>query len=192
MSVLSISNWNCNLIPMTTNTQQEKAMKPTQLTLEHLAGYLPYGLKVQWSDGRTSLVNPYLDEDYRQNNEIGLFIVLFAIEKELKLKLILRNLSDLTKEIEHNGERFVPIVELLKLKFPDRPKEGAYSKIEFETEGWPRAFYTFSAAHDIIIHTFDLKNEPFWIIQKLYEWKFDLHGLIDAGLAVDVNQVKGL
>ena len=32
------------------------------------------------------------------------------------IKIICRKLSDLTKEIEHKGERFIPIVELLKIE----------------------------------------------------------------------------
>jgi hypothetical protein len=68
-----------------------------QLTLEHLAPYLPYGLKILngWGDIK-KLNYSYLDDE--NNGFIN------------HVKPILRPLSDLTEEIEHNGVKFVPIV----------------------------------------------------------------------------------
>ena len=85
-----------------------------KLELKHLAGYLPYGLNLKFVSNyeldRLSLkdivVLKQIDEGcvcvngYKTNNKSYI--------------PILRPLSDLTKEIEHNGEKFVPLVEIIK------------------------------------------------------------------------------
>ena len=76
-------------------------------------------------------------------------------------KLILYPLSDLIKEIEQNGKKFVP-AEIL---------------------------YNDSAGD---LNLFENKQRVirgllYWVIEKLLEWHFDVDGLIDKGLAVDVN-----
>jgi len=80
-----------------------------ELELKHLAAYLPYGLKIQ---GQT----------HGEIQEMtGLNSGVVMINHNTKgwadfydIKPILRPLSDLTKEIEINGEKFVPILELSK------------------------------------------------------------------------------
>ena len=45
-----------------------------------------------------------------------------------------------------------------------------------------------------IIHYSDIKTDPtrypYTIVQKLLEWHFDVFGLIDAGLAIDINTLE--
>lgn len=36
----------------------------------------------------------------------------------------------------------------------------------------------------------DINYLPFGVIQKLFEWHFDVFGLIDAGLAIDINTLN--
>ena len=104
------------------------------MELKHIAPYLPYGLKISV-------------DIYGQKSEIG--ILYGANNKQLELleiretitesfnyefcKPILRSLSDLTKEIEHNGERFVPIEWLRKeytgFYFESNPELMIKSKI---------------------------------------------------------------
>ena len=74
----------------------------------------------------------------------------------------LRPLSDLTKEIEHNGEKFVPIEVLIPnytLEYQETFIHAWKSDIENNYISW--------------------KN-----IQLLFEWHFDVFGLIDEGLAI--------
>ena len=68
-----------------------------KLELKHLAPYLPYGLNGIHGDKRI---------DFNSAN-----IWVFT----LNAKPIFRPLSDLTKEIEHNGEKFVPMEVIGKL-----------------------------------------------------------------------------
>lgn len=76
-------------------------------------------------------------------------------KNEFGSKLILRPLSDLTKEIEVNGEKFVP-----RSKFFGNPLDYIITKNSYE------------------------------VVQQLISWHFDIFGLIDAGLAIDINTLK--
>jgi len=93
-----------------------------------------------------------------------------------EIKPYKRNLNQLTQEIEHDGVRFVPIVELLKLKhkaWNDEKIGTRYAEIEFEeTPNQVKAYYSFHALNEIRIWKKSLELEEFWIIQKLQEWHF--------------------
>lgn len=80
-------------------------------------------------------------------------------------KPILRPMSDLTEEITHRGEKFVPLDV-----FNDR---GHF--IEFDVAG---LLYTVGGCMD---------SDWLMVFDKLNEWMFDYRGLISAGLAIDVN-----
>jgi hypothetical protein len=138
-----------------------------KLELKHLAGYLPYGLKIQngWGYIKT-LKYSHLDDE---NNG---FIT--------NVMPILRPLSGLTKEIEVNGEKFVPR-DILDLKFRPISKD--------------LIIYFFNNNLEIDIQTQDYSEtldlfDGFLIVQKLLEWHFDIYGLIEAGLAIDINTLN--
>ena len=76
-------------------------------------------------------------------------------------KPILRPLSDLTKFCEDLG--FVPIEKLAEI---EEIVCVPYSINFFETS---------------------MKYLPYWIVEKLYEWHFDIHNLIENNLAIDIN-----
>ena len=79
-----------------------------------------------------------------------------------------RPLSDLTKEIEHNGEKFVPSKEIHKY-YPNELIDVSY---------------IFSMKY------IDIKSLPFWAVIKLIEWKFDLFNGIKNKEAIDVNNLE--
>lgn len=103
------------------------------------------------------------------------------------VRLILHLLSDLTKEIKVNGDEFVPISCLLKIEFSTQDKKGKYSEIHINTDGYPCAMFKYQAGRSITIYTNFILNEKYWIIEKLLEWHFDVFGLIEQGLAIDIN-----
>ena len=99
---------------------------------------------------------------------IGLLIekdgsIIFTLQnyRTNLFKPLLRPLSDLRKEIKVNGERFVPIEKL--------PIIGM-DVLEIES--------------DIKHCSIEQKN-----YNKLLEWHFDVFGLIDRGLAIDLNSI---
>lgn len=149
-----------------------------KLTLEHLAPYLPYGIRVTVGKTERNLTAISLDSPF-------VFVSAWkgSREKEMlsieDIKPILRPVSDLTKEIEHNGKRFIPI-EWFEIG-------------DDESENW------FSFDHGNINLINDLNNIsthkvyhdinflPYAVVQKIIEWHFDVFGLIEKGLAISTN-----
>lgn len=147
-----------------------------KLELKHIVPYLPYGLKgvVEYSENNEKHTRKYCLLD------------VYDFECDiLTLCPILRPLSDLVKYIEHNGEKFVPIDELtngdtVQFNLPDYSLDFGNSEHTFEE-------YISEWTSGVNHH---LDFIPFGFIQKLFEWHFDVFGLIDAGLAIDINNLK--
>jgi len=131
-----------------------------KLELKHLAGYLPYGLKTLTGWNNIEEIIGFKDETYfiKGGN-------VYAYGDIQECKPILRPLSDLTKEIEVNGQKFIPI------EF-NAFKHSKDDIIEFQNR---------------FIH---YKGMKFGIIERLLEWHFDIHGLIENGLAIDINTLQ--
>lgn len=170
-----------------------------KLTIEQLSGYLPYYLRC------TSFGRSYYDVVCHKN-DLSHSSIHFErlLELDNGYKPILRPLSQLTEEMEQGGESFVPIAELMKLAlgqqvhwFKDPKFESLkttqicsilsprierlpLTKIEFEVD-------TDTFGFDLVSNgsNFMLVNHPLEIIQKLYEWHFDVFGLIDKQLAIE-------
>ena len=91
--------------------------------------------------------------------------------------MLLYPLDRLTKEIEHNGERFVPIEKLAENYRKDYPnsentKSRSIATIKMLLLEWDN----------------DAEREKmhidYWIIELLFEWHFDVFNLIPQGLAL--------
>ena len=83
---------------------------------------------------------------------------------------VLHPLSDLTKEIENNGKKFVPLDILLEM----------YSLNMYQfTNG---EIYNTDYARYI-----EIEELPFEAVLKLIEWHFDIASLIEKGEIIDVN-----
>ena len=129
---------------------------------EFMAMSLPYGLKVilstenrNYKKGSIYAYSYQLAHDSYKNNKAKVDLCT----------PIINPLSNLTKEIEHNGEKFVPI-DLLR-------QDGYY------------------IGEDWIIENFkDVENSSFGFIQKLIKWHFDIANLIEKGEAIDVNSLN--
>ena len=136
-----------------------------KLELKHLAPYLPYGLKIHESvvGKNLRMVGCSLTHELRIRLTDGLYSC-----SGNNLKPILRPLSDLTKEIEVYGEKFVPS----KILFPD---DEFMTELEDDVD-------IFTNRRDRLDLCYPL---DFW--QKLYQWHFDIHSLVKSGLAVDIN-----
>lgn len=131
-----------------------------KLELKHLAPYLPYGLKGIDYDNKTYLFIG-LDcngKEYWDCNEV-------LDKKGYDVKPILRPLSDLTEEIEINGEKFVPKNKLTEM----------FDYITFDYRAFESDFFL---------------SMPYDLVKQLFEWHFDVFGLIEQGLAIDINTLK--
>jgi len=133
-----------------------------KLELKHLAGDLPYGLETIYN--LSDVIGCRKDETRSKllTAENCDFVFKYC-------KPILRPLSSLTKEIEVNGEKFVPIEELKKI----HNTTASYKEVQ---EG--------------IIDQLKTDSIPYWIVKKIYEWHFDIHGLIEKDLAIDINTLE--
>lgn len=135
-----------------------ETLEKRKLTLKDLAPYLPFGLKCIVGKEKVLLVGLDSITEY------------WIIWKKLassnqgcsypskNFKPILHPLSDLTRQIEHNGEKFTPDWKLQHIG------DKMY-------EGFP----------------YEVLKGRYCDVQKLLEWHFDIFGLIDKDLARDVN-----
>jgi hypothetical protein len=167
--------------------KQETTMKE-KLELKHLSAYLAYGLK-----GAAYSIDGYyepielgelmrIETGITRSGDTGeVWLVLDDIEVPIiEFKPILRPLSDLTKEIEVNGERFYPLEKLTKI-FGGRP-------ISFDGN----CFYT-KIQKSVVREKEDLVPLHFSQLDafnKLFEWHFDVFGLIENNLAIDINTLN--
>lgn len=126
-----------------------------KLELKHLAPYLPYELKI----ARLSIDSKFkrIEYSFRATN-------LIEVLRYDNLKPILRPLSDLTKEIEVNEDKFIP-----HIKLGGRPNLKDYD-IEYLSK--------------------NIDNISYGFVSKLIEWHFDVFGLIEKGLAIDINTLN--
>ena len=142
-------------------------MSKQQLTIEHLAPYLPYKLKMKFEG-----------EDF-EHELVGLDITehglkLISVYEDYgtasldSAKPILRPLSDLTKEIEHNGEKFIPWHEL---------EFGIDKDLDIEI--------IVGDSEYLYISYTELRNE----MQKLFEWHFDVFDLHSKGLCIYKDEI---
>lgn len=166
-----------------------------KLELKDICSYLPYGLKCtamgEWDEGED-----YVDESTPKiftmsgicTDSNGERYVEGMYDNDMHtiyfpddFTPILRPTSDLTKEITHKGETFVPMVKIAKILY------GCDFNYEFGI-----------SESGIGVNIYDgetyLNSTVFWIdkcsisvFDLLFEWHFDTRNLIDKGEAIDVN-----
>ena len=141
-----------------------------KLKLKYLASYLPYGLNIK--DIKHGSVFEALHFITTPHQDFSLFKGNFdQLINDKYLKPVLFPLSSLTKEINFNGETFVPIYKIYE--FEQWDTDELY---EIINNGTIEGIYN------------DLNLIPYSHAEKLFEWKIDVFGLIDAGLAEPVTE----
>jgi hypothetical protein len=144
-----------------------------KLELKHLSPYLPYNLKGIYHE---SIITLSLN-GFSSPTEIGYDISLFL---KCEIKPILRPLSDLNKEITHDGKTFVPMKWMeaninKNISFYQPINTEISLEIEIITEDYSQTINLYDGCI---------------CAQKLHEWHFDVFGLIDNGLAININTLK--
>ena len=172
-------------------------MGQSKLTMQVLSAYLPYKVKAQYLDSEdyeittgelvridTGVINGDGNEDVIITCGEQEFDPLDLIDCEFQL--LLRPLSALTDEIEHNGERFVPIDNLIKADnkviVSNYVSDG--SKAITITITYKLMGDTFT---DFIINRNTVDNTDYCYVQKLLEWHFDVFSLLDSGDALPLT-----
>lgn len=161
-----------------------------KLELKHIAPYLPYGIKLfdQWDESD----NGYILEVHGFDGEHQEWLIYdnldgnHAVICKSLVKMVLRPLSDLTKEIEHNRGKFIPMNVVGEVV-------NDFCKCDFVSD-WSSKGDCFETYVDEFIkriwNNHHLDYLPFGFVQKLLEWHFDIFGLIENGLAVDINTLN--
>jgi hypothetical protein len=134
-----------------------------ELELKHIAPYLPYGLKWTLQGLNEFAMSGVTHETLF--TESGA-VLTWPKHPDLPRALfpLLRPLSSLTKVIEVDGKKFVPINNL------------TLSKAD-----------SFSDFLDLSKGIKDVMSFRYWVVEKLFEWHFDVFGLIEEGLAVAIE-----
>lgn len=133
-----------------------------KLTIEHLAPYVPYGLKAISGNGFKFEISQISNTHvfYKTDNDF-----VSNIDCIDDCKPIMRPISDIVKKIKHNNEILIPSEELIERKIMDHDLDIILS-VSFETlaELLPRSYSLF---------------------EFLFKYHFDVFGLIEKGLAID-------
>lgn len=163
-----------------------------KLELKHLAPYLPYGINFKMLDessGEWEILPLVSVNIANETIEIGAMEIGLD-ELNAYEGIVLRPLSDLTKEIEHNGERFVPAIKMVDPKGKEwhlmktatwklmKTWQAHVVKVEHETMG---EVISINLDNPLVL--------PYNLLVMLIEWHFDVFGLIDQGLAIDINTI---
>lgn len=161
-----------------------------ELQLKYIAGYLPYNLKVVYEEHRG--LKDYKIKDINAVNVHSGTIEILCNHSYIwtdKFKPILRPITDLNKEI--NG--IVPLAELASkisnlfgIDFIVK-HINQYNNIIFSADGMEfgfldKEFYLLDYGEDIG------GIDQLMCFSYLFEHHFDIYGLIDKGLAVDINK----
>lgn len=170
-----------------------------KLEIKHAVPYLPYGLKAvhEYSDRTMIGVVSRIEVNQRSDGSVWYDISLKNKERARdvsleSIKLVLRPLSDLYKEDE-NG--LIPIIELARISF----KNSVYGRFICEKDKckvWSDSSsitFRYSPIYGFTLH-YNGRIEPaknqLDLFTYLFEHHYDVFGLIDKGLAIDLNSIS--
>ena len=137
-----------------------------------LTPYLPYELKVLIYFGwPAQQIKTMMGITFNKILTIRINHYAGTTTQAKKFIPILHPLTDLTKEIEVNGEKFIP---------KDRLKEKALLK----------GFMGVSSMLSVLNEPKGYDDLFHWMYQDLIKWHFDLFSLIKKELAIDINTLK--
>jgi hypothetical protein len=190
-----------------------------KLELKHFKNYFDYDLNILITSADGEEILPLTGMYKKDGTEIvqisNTDYYLDSDENEFKIQPILRPITDLIKEIEHNGKIIIPIIDLFNLKTqhtsdkleryyiendtailqlqesinPDRIS----SSIDFFEIDLEAGSVAFSLVTEFYLEG-EKVDDRFFLLgneQKMYEYLrellFDTDGLIATGLAIDIN-----
>ena len=152
---------------------------------KHLISYLGTKLKMQWHHGEIGVLKgiEYVEPDnaYFENGVMLMISTVGSIDSAKtmparlgQMKPILRNMSDIDKEIEHNGERFSFFNDVSLLEgYCDAYDEYIDHVYDFQDKP----------------HEVDWLQAPFAIVNYALKWHFNVYN-IDKEFWVNYNDVE--
>lgn len=169
-----------------------------KLEVKDIAPYLPYNLQMQYEPTREKGVLESILHANNEYDELRFGIsTMFQSDHYWLFKPILRPMSDLTNEITHNGQTFVPIVELAKIGTREEKcyiTNGNIGTCYVDAVNQKKGFFIYHP-QGYFIWQVGKNGDPLtvWnqkqLFEKLYELHFDVNDLIGRGLAINLNEV---
>ncbi|HLS53020.1 MAG TPA: hypothetical protein VK031_03540 [Tissierellaceae bacterium] len=150
-----------------------------ELEIKNILPYLPYEVEVYFEGEEFPHEIVGLDMSSRPLHILSPW-GQFGMSSLEGAKLVLRPLEDIFKEINHRGKIVTPHREISKIlnggKYSD-----SFNIIEYNEYGSLRInFGDHTTGYSINLETIP-------VLEKLYELHFDVRGLIDQGLACNIN-----
>lgn len=141
------------------------------IPLKEIVGFLPYDLKIQHK-----YIKAKHGEEKKSRSWVSTLepLNIQIIERFNDWLPIVRPLSDLIKEITHNGENFVPLVKYMTEWFGE-PCED-FNELEM-------CDIELSFLDHLKFYEMRTQQE----LEFLYEHQFDVFDWIKDGLAIDIN-----
>lgn len=133
-------------------------------SLEHIAAYLPYKLQLLWTGSHESNKDETLVSTLTIEKVRE---VITGHNKHATVKPILKPMSNLS-----NKE--------LQIAMWDKGHSSHIDWTTTEREGWISKYG----------YDYWIKDIPYVIMTYLFENHYDIFGLIEKGLAVDINSIK--
>lgn len=170
---------------------------------KHIAPYVPYRLQAIMLDFKVDYVNKEVDtivgiHQWDKTDKLWSLLTVGGSKPSLdRIMPKLRPMTDLIKEIEHNGIKFIPLVELAKIADLDTTKYqlssnptsfGISCDIENDDDDNKYEVLAYTIFDGFGLHyrpsmEFHFLQNQFELFQKLYEWHFDVFHLIENNLA---------
>lgn len=173
-----------------------------KLTLEQLAPYLPYGLKI-FDENRAAFKMDFLQMN--ANGGTGYEAIYNAIQ--YSMKPILRPMSDFSS---------IDLIDIFRLAYISfYGADETFEKLDnYIFHGWDEDNFGLTVFDDVFEYGFSvdfqdqkdfrfsyrmkdsrlpntlLKIDKLYLFMKMYEKHFDVFGLIEAGLAIDINSLN--
>ena len=158
--------------------------------IKYISYYYPYEVHAIIGDKHCGRIIKYWEEENILHIQIeGGRIGLYS-KRHKEFKLILKPVSVLETQIHHKKETFFPIG---KLHYKEYRMRGQRGRAEYEVSKQKNANSHFittqkSSSTSSAGVWIDLRNpykNDFWVMRNMFEWKIDIFGLIDEGLAED-------
>lgn len=180
---------------------KQDVMKTVEEKLKIWSSYLPYNLETAYCDrfGDILTVGSLNNIQYNESETHPLRLSiegLYELEHEWMFKPFLWDIDMLTKEIEHKGERFIPLVKLAEIEAGEHSCDEVDESINdegyaFYIEYLPSWFGLYFNKHKYTFTRWDdgegkdsCSNE---LRDKLLEWNFNVFGLDESEYITKYN-----
>lgn len=138
-----------------------------KLELKHLAPYLPYGLKCWVKDYPMELKNGATNDVF----------MLDALYRQGNLECVFHDLVESEKGFKDIKPILSPLSDL------NKKDHCVFSTPEYNQD--------IGILMSPNVSKIDIQETQYVVMEKLFEWHFDVFGLIPQGLAIDINTLTG-